>query len=39
VIFKRPGSGITVDKWETIRGKKAKHSLSKGSFLRMKDLT
>lgn len=37
VVFKRPGTGITVDRFETLRGKKARRAISEGHFIRNED--
>lgn len=37
-VFKRPGTGITVDAWDSIQGKKVKRSVKAGQSLKKTDI-
>jgi sialic acid synthase SpsE len=38
VVFKRPGKGITVDKWEELQGKKVIQDVKEGNFITERDI-
>ncbi len=38
VVFKRPGTGITVDRWPKLKGKVARRAIAEGRFIAKQDI-